>query len=80
MKLIEYRSLFPLSLLAPGNSFVIDPKGAGRCIFAAQGSLRLARWLFERLHEKHKGKIEATERHMREEGENLKRALEEGKG
>lgn len=79
-ELIEYRPLFPLSLLAPGNSFVIESKGEGRCLFTAQGSLRIPRWLFERMHPKHKGKIEATERHMREEGENLKRAVEEGHG
>jgi hypothetical protein len=74
--LIEYRILFPMSLLAPANSFVIEPKGERRCTFTAQGSLRIPRWLFERMHPKHKGKIEATERHMREEGENLKRAVE----
>ena len=73
---IEYRSVFPLSLLAPGNKFLIEPRGGNRCVFVAQGSLRLPRWLFERLHKKHKGKIEATKRHMKEEGENLKRAVE----
>jgi hypothetical protein len=75
-RLIEYRILFPMSLLAPANSFVIEPKGEGRCLFTAQGSLRFPRWLFDRMHPKHKGKIEATEQHMQEEGENLKRALE----
>ena len=79
-RLIEYRSLFPLSLLAPANSFVIKPRGEGRCTFTAQGSLRIPRWLFERMHPKHKGKIEATECHMREEGENLKKALEKEHG
>jgi len=28
------------------------------------------------MHKKHKYKIEATEQHMKEEGQNLKRALE----
>jgi hypothetical protein len=79
-RLIEYRIAFPMSLLAPGNSFVIEPKGEDRCTFTAQGSLRLPRWLFANMHPKHKGKIEATERHMREEGENLKRAVEKAKG
>ena len=78
-RVIEYRSLFPLSILAPGNTFLIEPKGGNRCIFTAMGSLRIPRWLFEKLHKKHKGKIEATEKHMKEEGENLKRALEKGK-
>lgn len=75
-RMIAYRSLFPLSLLAPGNSFLIEPKEANSCVFTAIGSLRLPRWLFKRLHKKHEGKIDATERHMREEGENLKKALE----
>jgi hypothetical protein len=78
-RVIEYRSLFPLSILAPGNTFLIEPKGGNRCIFTAMGSLRIPRWLFEKLHKNHKGKIEATEQHMKEEGENIKRALEKGK-
>lgn len=73
---IEYRSLFPLSLLAPGNAFEIEPKGPGRCIFTARGSLRLPRWLFEKVAKAHQGKIEATKQHMKEEGQNLKKALE----
>jgi hypothetical protein len=79
-RLIEYRILFPISLLSPANSFVIEPKGEDRCVFTAQGSLRIPRWLFTWMHPKHKGKIEATERHMREEGEHLKRAVEEEHG
>jgi len=75
-RVIEYRSLFPLSLLAPGNKFLIEPKGQNSCIFTATGSLRFPRWLFKKMHKKHKYKIEATEQHMKEEGENLKRALE----
>jgi hypothetical protein len=76
-RVIEYRSLFPLSILSPGNTFLIEPKGGNSCIFTAKGSLRMPRWLFKRLHKKHKSKIEATEQHMKEEGENLKKALEE---
>ena len=78
-RVIEYRSLFPLSILAPGNTFLVEPEGENSCIFTAMGSLRLPVWLFEKLHKKHKNKIEATEQHMKEEGENLKRALEKGK-
>ena len=73
---IEYRFLFPLSLLAPGNVFLIEPKDGGGCTFIAKGNLRISRWLFERMHRKHKGKIEATRQHMKEEGENLKKAVE----
>jgi hypothetical protein len=75
-RLVEYRSLFPLSLLSPGNRFIIEPTGENSCVFTASGSLRLPRWLFKKMHKKHKHKIEATERHMREEGENLRKAVE----
>jgi hypothetical protein len=77
-RVIEYRALFPLSLVAPENAFLIEPKGKDRCAFTATGSLRMPRWLFERLKKKYGNKIEATERHMREEGVNLKRAVEKG--
>ena len=75
-RLIEYRILFPLSIIVPANKFIIEPKGQDSCIFTAMGSIRMPRWLFVRLHKKHKGKIEATEQHMKEEGQNLKKALE----
>jgi uncharacterized protein YndB with AHSA1/START domain len=75
-RLIEYRSLFPLSIIAPGNKFIIEPKGQNSCIFTATGSLRIPRWLFVRIHKKHQHKIEATQQHMKEEGQNLKKALE----
>lgn len=75
-RLVEYRSLFPLSTIAPGNKFLIEPKGKNRCIFTATGSLRLPRWLFEMITKKHENKIEATQQHMKEEGVNLKRAVE----
>lgn len=79
-RLIEYRSVFPMSLLAPGNKFIIEPHGHDSCVFTAMGSLRIPRWLFVRLHRKHEHKIEAAQQHMKEEGQNLKKALEEGKG
>ena len=75
-RLIEYSFLFPLSVLSPGNTFLIEPKGKNRCIFTAAGSLRLPRWLFEKITKKHENKIEATQQHIKEEGVNLKRAVE----
>jgi len=74
-RLIEYRCLFPLSILAPGNKFLIEPKGRDGCVFTAMGVIRIPRWLFVRLHKKHEHKIEATQQHMKEEGLNLKKAL-----
>ena len=70
---IEYRALFPESLFAPGNAFLIEPNGEGTSIFTARGLLR-AGPLFKKLAKK---QIEATKLHMKEEGENLKAALEE---
>lgn len=71
-RVIEYRSLFPLSILAPRNTFLIEPKGENSCIFTATGSLRLPVWLFKKLHKKHKNKIEATEQHMKKKERTLK--------
>jgi len=71
---MEYRPLFPLSIFAPGNAFFIEPKGENSCIFTATGSLR-AGPLFKKLG---KNRIVATKQHMKEEGENLKKALEKG--
>jgi len=75
-RLIEYRCLFPLSIIAPGNKFIIEPKGRDVCIFTATGTLRIPRRLFVRIHKNHKHKIEDTQQHMKEEGLNLKKALE----
>ena len=75
---ITYRPLFPLSLIFPGNKFLIKPKGEDRCVFSAGGSVRMPRWLFEKFRRKHKDKFEDGLRHIREEGENLKKAVEEG--
>ena len=71
-KEIGYRALFPLSLFSPGNAFIIESNGKGGSIFTATGSLRVGP-LFKKLA---KNQIEATKQHMKEEGENLKRALE----
>ena len=75
-RLIEYRILFPLSLIVPANKFIIEPKGENRCTFTATGSIRMPEWLFMKMHKKHGLKIEATRQHMKEEGENLKKAVE----
>lgn len=73
-KEIIYRALFPMSLFAPQNAFLIEPTGKNSCIFTATGSFR-AGPLFKKFG---KTKIEATRQHMKEEGENLKSAVEKG--
>jgi len=73
-RLVLYQPLFPWSLFMPESSFRIDPLGKDRCWFTATIHLRagpLFRWLGRR-------QIEAVRRHMKEEGENLKRAVEGG--
>lgn len=75
-RLIEFKPLLPLSTIYPGNAFHIDQTGENSCFFTAEVRFRIPRWLFVRLHKKHKYKIDATEQHIKEEGENLKRAVE----
>ncbi|MFC2014815.1 SRPBCC family protein [Chloroflexota bacterium] len=76
-QMIEYRPLFPLSIIATGNVFSIEPKGKRGCIFSAKGHIRFPLWIFNRMHKAHPGKLTASIKHIREEGENLKKALEE---
>lgn len=68
---IEYKLLFPMSVICPKGSFLIEQKGEN-CIFTATLSYRFE-WLFLRFA---KDRVEAIKKHMREEGENLKRLLE----
>ena len=75
-RLIEYRPPFPLSIFFPQNQFAIESTSDGGCIFTATIKIRMGP--FSR---KLSGKqIEGVKRHMKEEGENLKTALEKGKG
>jgi hypothetical protein len=75
-RLIKYRVLFPLSLIAPENRFEIEPTGDNSCRFTASGRIRMPMWLFLRSHKSHKGKLEGSRKHMKEEGENLKALAE----
>jgi len=71
-RVIEWRPLFPWSIFMPRNAFVIEPKGEKSCIFTATICLR-AGPLFKKLG---RNRLEAVKKHMKEEGENLKRLLE----
>jgi uncharacterized protein YndB with AHSA1/START domain len=68
---IEYRVLFPQSLLCPRGSFSIDQKD-GSCIFTATLSFRFDTLLSTFFRKR----VEALTLHMKEEGENLKQLLE----
>jgi hypothetical protein len=75
--LIKYRILFPLSIFVPENKFIIEPMGKDGCTFTAMGKINMPYWLFIRMHKSHEQKLEASRQHMKEEGENIKKALED---
>lgn len=75
-RMITYRPLFPLSIIATGNTFLIEKTGDTGCVFTASGKIRFPLWLFKKMHKAHEGKLQASEQHMQEEGENLKKAVE----
>jgi hypothetical protein len=70
---IEYKLLFPMSMICPKGLFIIEPKGES-CIFTATLSFRLG-WLFSIFA---KSRVEAFKKHVKEEGESLKKFLEKG--
>lgn len=68
---IEYKLLFPMSIVCPKGSFIIEPTERS-AIFTATLSFRFG-WLFQKLA---KSRVEAIIKHMKEEGQNLKNILE----
>jgi hypothetical protein len=72
-KMIEYRPLFPWSIFMSKGTFVMEPEGQRNCIFTATICLRPGS-LFRKFS---RNLIEALNHHMKEEGENLKKILEE---
>jgi len=72
-RLIQYRPPFPLSIIFPGNQFIIDPIDEGNCIFTATVRARMGP-LVKRLN---KRQLEGVKKHMKEEGENLKAVVED---
>jgi hypothetical protein len=68
---IEYRLLFPMSIICPIGSFTVEQKGESS-IFTASLTFRFG-WLFTKFA---KSNVEGMKNHMREEGENLKKLLE----
>ena len=75
-KLIRYRVLFPFSIIAPENRFEFESLGKNCCRFTAYGCIRMPMWLFLKSHPAHEGKLMGSIKHMKEEGENLKRMAE----
>jgi hypothetical protein len=64
-----------LRIYAPGNTFTIEPKGDG-CVFTAAGSLRIGRIAKVFAKDRIERALSSVKKHMKEEGENLKRILE----
>ena len=73
-KLVEYRLLFPESIICSGGSFSVKPYKKGS-IFTTTLSFRMG-YLLSKLFP---FKLKAIKKHMKEEGENLKKILEKGK-
>jgi len=73
-ELIEYNFLFPTSIIVKRGSFIFSNTNSS-CIFTATLTFRFGK-IFSKLFKK---QMEAMIKHMKEEGENLKRLLEEYK-
>jgi len=71
---IEFKNLFPVSIISPKGSFIVELKGES-CIFTATLSFRFG-WLLLKFT---KNEVEGIKIHMKEEGENLKKLLENEK-
>jgi len=77
---IEYKIMFPYSLLGVGGSLTIEPSEAGS-LFTTEVRLGGKNTLLERLWDKFIQiffglRLEALKQHMSEEGHNLKRIME----
>ena len=73
---IVFKFPFPMSIVSPGFEWHIEPKGTGS-VFTAVSYVRCCEFfrLIARSHVD--ANIEAGKKHVREEGENLKKLLEE---
>lgn len=71
-KLIEYKLLFPHSLICSGGSFVVKPHKTGS-VFTATLSFPFGSILSKLMP----ARVKALKKHMKEEGENLKKLLEQ---
>jgi hypothetical protein len=64
-----------LRIYFPKNTFTIEPKG-DTCVFTATGCLRVGRIVKILAKNKLEVGLASVKKHMKEEGENLKRILE----
>ena len=68
---IEYRFLFPTSMICSGGSFNVEPSNGGS-VFTAKLYFRFGKLLSK----VYPSRLDAIRKHMKEEGENLKKLLE----
>jgi len=73
-ELIEYDFLLPISIIIKRGSFIFSNTDSG-CIFTATLTFRSGK-IFSKIFKK---QMNATIKHMKEEGENLKKLLEKDK-
>ena len=64
-----------LRIFCPRNTFLIEPRGRS-CVFTASGVLRVGRLVKTLARSKLERGLSSVRKHMKEEGENLKRILE----
>jgi len=74
---IVFKYSLPISLVAPGFEWLIEPKGADS-VFTANSYLRAGNFIRILSKKEMDMKLEMTLKHTKEEGENLKKLLEEG--
>jgi hypothetical protein len=72
---IMFKYSFPVSLAAPGFEWSIDPNGT-RSVFTARSFLRAGDLFYKLSRKEMEEKIDLHNRHVKEEGENLKKILE----
>ena len=72
---IVFKYSLPISLVAPGFEWLIEPKGSGS-VFTAISYLRAGDFFHILSKKEMETKLEMHNKHVKEEGENLKRILE----
>jgi uncharacterized protein YndB with AHSA1/START domain len=72
---IVFKCAFPVSVVSPKFEWLIEPKDPN-CVFTAVTYMRFGR-LFQKLFKKHiEGSKQVHDKHVKAEGENLKKILE----
>ena len=76
LRRIMFKYSFPVSLAAPGFEWIISPRGS-RSVFTARSYLRAGELFYRLSRREMEEKIALQNKHVKEEGENLKKILED---